>query len=194
DVCSSDLAPQSDGGRDGSVRTRTTRRVEGGWPGMVTRRAAVNSARYAANFATRDPVVPLSALLETDAPVLVFGASGQVGEAVVRRLLESGRQVVAVSREVRDGPAGVTWLQGSLDAPPPVPAGVGVVFSCGPLDAFARWYARAVPGAHQVVAFGSTSAETKSHSGHADERALAGRLLQAEHTVLETAARRGAAA
>ena len=161
---------------------------------MVTRRAAVNSARYAANFATRDPIVPLSALLETDAPVLVFGASGQVGEAVVRRLLERGRQVVAVSREPRDGPPGVTWLQGSLDAPPPLPAGVGAVFSCGPLDAFARWYAGAESGAHPVVAFGSTSAETKSESGDADERALAGRLLQAEHTVLETAARRRAAA
>ena len=161
---------------------------------MLTRSAAVNSAGYAANFATREPIVPLSAPPANDAPVLVFGASGQVGEAVVRRLLGAGRQVLAVSRQVRGGAPGVTWLQGSLDAPPALPDAVDVVFSCGPLDAFARWYAGAAPPARQVVAFGSTSAQTKSGSGDDAERALAARLLQAERTVLDTAAALGASA
>ena len=161
---------------------------------MVTRSASVNSARYAANFATRGPIVHPSTKAAADSTMLVFGASGQVGGAVMRRLPGARREILAVSRHARDGSPGITWLQGSLGEPPALPGAVDAVFSCGPLDAFARWYAGTGLRARQVVAFGSTSAETKSGSGDAAERALAQRLLHAERTVLETAAARGASA
>ena len=54
--------------------------------------------------------------------VLVMGATGNVGGAVVRGLLERGEEVVAVSRHQQDWPAGVTGVvadpmaAGSLDA------------------------------------------------------------------------------
>ena len=54
--------------------------------------------------------------------VLVMGATGNVGGAVVRGLLERGEAVVAVSRHEQDWPAGVTgvvadpMVAGSLDA------------------------------------------------------------------------------
>ena len=161
---------------------------------MVTRRTVVNSARYAANFAARVPNVPPSAAASTDAPTLVFGASGQVGEAVVARLLERGRPVLGVSRQPRRERPGLAWLQGGLERPPALPQRVQAVFSCGPLDAFADWYAGTGLLAEQVVAFGSTSAQTKAESGDPGERALVARLLQAERSVLHTAAARGVAA
>jgi uncharacterized protein YbjT (DUF2867 family) len=54
--------------------------------------------------------------------VLVMGATGNVGGAVVRGLLERGEEVLAVSRHQQDWPAGVTGVvadpmaAGSLDA------------------------------------------------------------------------------
>lgn len=43
-------------------------------------------------------------------PILVMGASGNVGSELVRRLAERGHQVAAVSREPREWPAAVTGL------------------------------------------------------------------------------------
>lgn len=161
---------------------------------MVTRRTFVNRARYAANSVARDPNVPPSSASSLDQTALVFGASGQVGEAVVARLLARGRPVLAVSREPRRPRPGLAWLQGDLARPPALPARVGVVLSCGPLDAFAGWYAGTGLEAGQVVAFGSTSAQAKAGSADPAERDLVARLLEAEQGVLEVAAARGAAA
>ena len=124
----------------------------------------------------------------------MFGASGQVGHAIVARLLESGWHVLAVSRQAREGRPGLAWLQGALEDPPLLPGAVDAVFSCGPLDAFARWYTGTAVRAPRVVAFGSTSAQTKADSPSAAERALAARLIAAEQAVLGAAARRGSAA
>nr|WP_255703456.1 NAD-dependent epimerase/dehydratase family protein [Lysobacter sp. GX 14042] len=141
-----------------------------------------------------DPIVPPTAPPQAAGKALVFGASGPVGRAVVERLLGAGWQVLAVSRQPREAGAGLTWLRGELDAPPVLPEAVDAIFSCGPLDAFARWYAGAGLQAPRVVAFGSTSAQAKRDSADAAERALVARLLLAERAVLDTAATRGAAA
>lgn len=130
---------------------------------------------------------------------LMFGGSGQIGQALLSNLSNLSAdtwRVLAVSRHRRsqeDGD-GVRWLRGELDAPPTLPAQVDVIFSCGPLDAFARWYDNAEVRANRVVAFGSTSVDTKQDSVEPAERDLASRLAQAEQQVLDIAAARGAAA
>ncbi len=131
---------------------------------------------------------------------LVFGGSGQIGRAVLACLPADRWRVTAVSRREPvqgDGnrsDGGVRWLQGELDAPPGLPEWVDAVFSCGPLDGFARWYAGAGLEAARVVAFGSTSVATKWDSTDPAERDLAGRLAQAEQRIFANAAARGEAA
>jgi nucleoside-diphosphate-sugar epimerase len=125
---------------------------------------------------------------------LVFGASGQLGVPLLAQLRAAGWDVVAVSRQARADTAGVRWLRGGFDALPQLPQEVGAVFSCGPLDHFACWYAASRVRAPRVVAFGSTSAATKHDSVDAHERDLASRLRQAETRVLADAGARGAAA
>lgn len=125
---------------------------------------------------------------------LVFGASGQIGMPVVERLRAGGWEVVAVSRDRRLDTEGVHWLLGDLDRCEGVPRAVDAIFSCGPLDHFARWYARAEVEAPRVVAFGSTSVAVKGDSTDAAERDLARRLRAGEDGVFAAATARGAGA
>lgn len=126
---------------------------------------------------------------------LVFGASGQIGQPLLARLREDGWQVVAVSRGRPPDAPGLRWLQGGFDAlPDGMPRTCEAVFSCGPLDLFARWYAGSAIEAAQVVAFGSTSVHVKGDSPDAGERDIAARLREGEHTVASTASARGARA
>jgi nucleoside-diphosphate-sugar epimerase len=125
---------------------------------------------------------------------LVFGGSGQIGWPLLDRLHDAGWQVVAVSRTPRNDQPGLHWIEGGLDDAPGLPREVDAIFSCGPLDHFARWYARAAIDAPRVLAFGSTSIEVKRGSADPAERALAQRLREGEQGVFETAAARGASA
>lgn len=79
-----------------------------------------------------------------------------------------------------------------------MPAAAGeafeVIFSCGPLDHFARWYAENPVIAPRIVAFGSTSLEVKEHSIDAAERDVAQRLANAEQALFSAAQARGATA
>lgn len=129
------------------------------------------------------------------ATCLVFGASGAIGRFLVARLLAAGEHVSAVSRRAQaDARDGLRWIEGSLESDVALPGGVDAIFSCGPLDAFARWYARTPTGAARVVAIGSMSADSKRDSIDAAERDVASRLAEAEDVVLRVAATRGAAA
>lgn len=125
---------------------------------------------------------------------LVFGASGQIGAPVLQRLNAAGWQVLAVSRHAHADAPGLHWLRGDLARVDGLPDSVDAIFSCGPLDHFARWHADASLRAPRVLAFSSTSASSKQDSGDADERDLAHRLLAAEARLFSTAASRGAAA
>ena len=132
-----------------------------------------------------------------DAPTrtaLVFGASGQIGEAALARLAGAGWQVFAVSRLPRTPAGGVTWLTGEFANVGGLPEAVDVVFSTGPLDGFAQWYARGQVATRRVVAFGSTSLDTKQASADAYERDIVARLQAAERLVFDTASANGAAA
>ena len=123
--------------------------------------------------------------------VLVFGGSGQIGRPVLARLAAAGHATLAVSRTAQPALAGVSWRQGALAEPGALPGRVDALVSCGPLDAFAAWFARATVDCGRVVAFGSTSVAVKQDSADPGERDLARRLREAEATLFETAARRG---
>lgn len=125
---------------------------------------------------------------------LVFGGSGQIGQPLLQRLVLQGWAVLAVSRAPRANEAGVRWLRGDLARVPALPARVDAVFSCGPLDLFAAWFAAGGPSCERVVAFGSTSQAVKQASPDPAERALARRLAEAEARLFAGAGARGAAA
>ncbi|HXH01151.1 MAG TPA: NAD-dependent epimerase/dehydratase family protein [Xanthomonadaceae bacterium] len=122
---------------------------------------------------------------------LVFGGSGQIGAALLPRLQAQDWRITAVSRKPRTSVPGLHWLRGELADVAGLPADVDAIFSCGPLDAFACWYATTPVAAARVVAFGSTSAHVKQQSADAAERALAERLKTAEQAVFDAASRQG---
>lgn len=125
---------------------------------------------------------------------LVFGASGAIGRPLVGRLLAAGWQVEGLSREARPAGPGLRWHRGDFRHLPPLPVGCDAIFSCGPLDQFALWYAGAPCAAPRVVAFGSTSDATKVDAADPGERALAGRLREAGERLFAAAAMHGAGA
>lgn len=125
---------------------------------------------------------------------LVFGGSGQIGVPVIERLLANGWQVVAVSRTPQADRERLTWLRGDLQQAQGLPGQVDAIFSLGPLDHFSHWYAGTAVIAPRVVAFGSTSLETKQDSSDGLERDLAGRLHEAETRIFQVAERRRAGA
>jgi nucleoside-diphosphate-sugar epimerase len=127
--------------------------------------------------------------------ILVFGASGTVGDFLLPTLVARGERVLAVSRSTHaNDDAGIEWLCGDLCAVmPPLPQ-ADIVFSLGPLDAFVAWFARAaLAGAKRVVALSSMSAESKRDSIDPAERALSARLRDAEALLTQTARERGIA-
>ena len=124
---------------------------------------------------------------------LVFGASGQIGARLLDRLHEAGWRVTAVSRVARRDQPGLHWLEAALPAlGPEAPAEADAIFSCGPLDLFAQWYATSAIDCPRVVAFGSTSIDVKRGSSDPKERDVAARLARAETQVFERAAARAA--
>ena len=125
---------------------------------------------------------------------LVFGASGQIGEALLDRLDPDQWQVFAVSRMARPSSSAVRWLKGEFAGIEGLPEVVDAIFSTGPLDGFAQWYAQGQVATPRVVVFGSTSLDTKQASGDAHERDIVARLQAAERLVFDTAITNGASA
>lgn len=125
---------------------------------------------------------------------LVFGASGQIGMPLMETLNDAGWRVYAVSRQLHSDMPGRHWLRGDLAHVPGLPDAVDAIFSCGPLDLFARWHAVTPIRCPRVIAFGSTSATTKHGSEDDDERDVARRLLGAEAALFAASEQRGASA
>jgi len=125
---------------------------------------------------------------------LVIGGSGQIGRPLLGLLRRDGWRITALSRQVQSDEPGLQWLRGDLGALPGLPGRVDAILSCGPLDAFGRWYAHAAIDTGCVVAFGSTSIDTKRGSADAHERDLAQRLRDGEAAVFAAAAQRDVAA
>lgn len=123
---------------------------------------------------------------------LVFGASGAIGRFLVPRLLAAGHEVIAVSRVSRTSEKpNLRWIVGDLPGRVPSLPRADLIFSLGPLDGFARWFADNSEVRVRVVAIGSLSAETKQRSADSHERELAARLVQAEEMLAAIANARG---
>lgn len=126
---------------------------------------------------------------------LVFGATGQIGEPLIRLLEADGWRVTAVSRNAQRDRPGLHWLRGTLPTlDEPAPREVDAIFSCGPLDAFSHWYEHATIECPRVIAFGSTSIDVKRGSSDPHERDVAQRLRAGEQRVFDRAAAVGAQA
>lgn len=112
---------------------------------------------------------------------LVFGARGQIGRFLLPRLQQAGWTTTALTRaEPPRDDERTTWRRFDLGVDRELDLRVDVIFSLGPLDAFASWFGRHGPGAVRVIAFGSTSVHTKADSPDPHERDLAARLAAAE--------------
>lgn len=125
---------------------------------------------------------------------LVFGGSGQIGVPVIERLLANDWRVTAVSRTPQTDHGELKWLRGDLQRAEGLPQQVDAIFSLGPLDHFSHWYSDTALIAPRVIAFGSTSLETKQESEDLPERDVAARLGDAEARIFEAARQRQAAA
>ncbi|HEX5960145.1 MAG TPA: NAD-dependent epimerase/dehydratase family protein [Rhodanobacteraceae bacterium] len=127
-------------------------------------------------------------------PVLVCGASSQIGFFLLPGLVLAGVRVLALSRKRQPPVAGVEWLRGAMPAPPAAAAGAQSVCSFAPLDGLAAWLdSGAVPGLRCVVATSSMSAESKRASPVAAEREVARRLCDGEASLARACALRGIA-
>jgi len=129
------------------------------------------------------------------AVALVMGASGAIGRFLVARLLARGDDVIAVSRKERvSAEPRLRWLVGNLHSAMPVLPACDVLYSVGPLDAFAQWFAHTpLPVPRRVIACSSMSAESKQASSDEGERATAARLKHAEQALALSAQMRGVA-
>lgn len=114
-------------------------------------------------------------------PVLVLGASSQIGHFLLPRLHREGIAALAVGRRGGAPHAGVDWRVGALpDAMPVLPALDGI--ACyGPIDALAAWLSSldAAP-APVLVATSSMSVLSKQDSPVDAERAIVARLRAGE--------------
>jgi nucleoside-diphosphate-sugar epimerase len=128
--------------------------------------------------------------MNTGMPVLVIGASSQIGHFLLPRLDAAGADVLALSRHAHDGDP--RWLVGHLpDAMPSLPP-LRAIVCVGPLDWLAHWLSsNRLPGSPHIVATSSMSAETKRDSDDPAERDLSRRLREAETLLSTVCASRG---
>jgi nucleoside-diphosphate-sugar epimerase len=115
---------------------------------------------------------------------LVFGGTGMVGELIVERLMQSGHNVVGVSRGFQTR---TNWISADLARPEAlqVPK-VDVIFSAAPAELFAKALHRTLRSEPaRMVVLSSTSIFTKIESSDADERASIQRLISAEQQIID---------
>ena len=124
---------------------------------------------------------------------LVFGLSGQVGDAFVRALGAVDPPCLALSRHPRQPRPGVRWVQAGFEGFADPPGPIAAIASLGPLDGFAAWLEGSRLAPARVVALGSTSVQGKRDSPDPAERALALALRTAELRLAAVAAERGIA-
>jgi len=110
--------------------------------------------------------------------VLIFGLSGQVGDALVVLLRDSGYAVTAVSCQKKNDDKNIEWVQAGFSDFESTEKNYHAIISLGPLDAFSTWLASSACSAKKIIALSSTSIVTKKNSPDPNERDLA-RVLEA---------------
>ena len=132
----------------------------------------------------------MGAGIAPDGPVLVTGASGQVGEGVVDRLRAAGRPVIALRHrsDVAARWPGIDWVaadlkNGTVDLGGRRP--VAVVHAAGLWMLPPHLPGLIEAGVRRVVCFGSTSLFGKLGSVDSAERRMVERLATAEAAVAE---------
>jgi nucleoside-diphosphate-sugar epimerase len=123
--------------------------------------------------------------------VCVAGATSQLGVFLLPRLRAAGCAVVALSRRAPDAPQsfvdGLTWMR--AEAIRATEVETGCLVSCGPLALAGRLVA-CLPGLERVIAFSSSSVQSKADSADAAERAAMASLAAAESALAARCAER----
>ena len=122
-------------------------------------------------------------------PPLIFGASSQVGQALLARMTREGMAAHAVSRQPQADTPPICWQQGNFhSALPATPCAV----SLGPLLPFADWLRRQPSQTiERVIAVSSLSLRHKRDSVSAQERHTASLLAEGEAQLQALAEQRG---
>jgi nucleoside-diphosphate-sugar epimerase len=119
--------------------------------------------------------------------ILIFGLSGQVGDALLPLLQAMPHQITAVSRQVQTNEKNIAWQQASFDDLQASEEPFDAVISLGPLDKFSDWLQSSKIHMQKIVALSSTSIVTKSHSIDPNEQALAALLIASENKLRDYA-------
>jgi nucleoside-diphosphate-sugar epimerase len=113
--------------------------------------------------------------------ILIFGLSGQVGDALLPLLKTLPHHVVAVSRQCQENEKNIIWKQAGFDGFQTSEETFDAVISLGPLDKFSDWVLSSSCHMRRIVALSSTSVVTKKHSIDPQEQALATLLAASEN-------------
>lgn len=134
--------------------------------------------------------------LDAATPILLTGATGQVGLCILRRLLAAGVKVTCVyhSNVVDFTHPNLSWLQADLkqsllDLEEHAPKTVIHTASIWLLPKHIETLANA--GVKRVIAFGSTAIFGKAHSNNHYEQAMVERFNRAERAIAALCARHG---
>jgi len=119
-----------------------------------------------------------------NAPILMLGASGPCGQALLERLAGQGVSILAVSRSAPAHSAThVLWIKQDLDQGP-VACEANVLISAGPLNHVLR-QADFSPSLGRIIALSSASTEFKANSSDPSERELINHLIDLEKALIE---------
>jgi nucleoside-diphosphate-sugar epimerase len=124
--------------------------------------------------------------------LLVFGLSGQVGDALLPLLRESEYQVTAVSRQKKSNEQNIVWQQAGFSNYNASEKYFDAIISLGPLDAFSSWLVSSNIKTQKIIALSSTSIVTKENSPDPFERKLAELLHASEQRLVHHAAKAAA--
>ena len=119
--------------------------------------------------------------------VLIFGLSGQVGDALLPLLRDASFRVTSISRQKKLNEQNIVWQQADFLNFKSIETNYDAIISLGPLDAFANWLILSNIKTEKIIALSSTSIVTKKKSPDAIERELAQRLHKSEQILLQYA-------
>jgi nucleoside-diphosphate-sugar epimerase len=115
--------------------------------------------------------------------ILVFGLSGQVGQALLPLLLDAAYETTALSRQAKVNQDTITWQQSGFENFVLNDVNYDAVISLGPLDAFADWLATSNIRVNKIIALSSTSLVTKKDSPDPKEQMLSRSLQTSESSI-----------